>query len=65
MHNDTKQIVTLKIIDKRTMKRNSTAMEKAGFEVGIDELQNMSLNIEEVVTDAHFGMEESAISSLS
>ena len=39
------------------MKWNSTAMEKAGFKVGIDELHNNSLNIEEVVTDAHLGIE--------
>ena len=47
------------------MKRNSAAMEKAGFKARIDELQNKGLNIEEVVTDAHLGIKESAISSLS
>ena len=57
MHNDTKQIVTLKTTYKRSMKRNSTAMEKAGFKARIDELQNKVLNIEEVVTDAHLGIE--------
>ena len=65
MHSDTKQIVTLKTTDKRSIKRNSTAIEKAGLKAGIDELQNKVLNIEEVVTDAHLGIKRCAISSLS
>lgn len=56
MEYDSKKILTLKTLDKRSTDRKSTNMEKVGFEQAIQELTDKNIAVEEVVTDAHLGI---------
>ncbi len=56
MEQKTKQILTLKTLDKRVTDRKSGNMEKVGFKAAMDELKIRGMNVAEVVTDAHLGI---------
>ncbi|XP_052242828.1 uncharacterized protein LOC127852858 isoform X1 [Dreissena polymorpha] len=56
MEYDSKKILTLRTLDKRSTDRKSTNMEKVGFEQAIQELTDNNIAVEEVVTDAHLGI---------
>ncbi|XP_062568780.1 uncharacterized protein LOC134230925 [Saccostrea cucullata] len=49
---DSKKIVALETLDKQETGKKSTSMEKSGFQRALDDVQS-SLNVKEVVTDAH------------
>ncbi len=53
MENNTKDIVSLMVVDKREVEGKSTNMEKRGFIKAIEELKDKGLTVSEVVTDAH------------
>ena len=61
MENTTKKIVTLVTMDKRQTGRNSSNLEKAGFEKTMAHLHQKELHVKEIVTDAH--MQISALMS--
>ncbi|XP_052260955.1 uncharacterized protein LOC127865098 [Dreissena polymorpha] len=56
MEYDSKKILTLRTLDKRSTDRKSTNMEKVGFEQALQELTDNNIAVEEVVTDAHLGI---------
>ena len=56
MEQETKKILNLKTMDKRLTDRKSTNMEKATFQAGMNELEEMGISVKEVVTDAHLGI---------
>ena len=53
MENETKKIISVKILDKRETEGKSVNLEKAGFVRCLEEIQNKGLNVSEIVTDAH------------
>lgn len=56
MEQESKKILTLKTLDKRMTERKSVMMEKAGFQMALDELRDKDMRVTEVVTDAHQGI---------
>lgn len=53
MEHDTKDIVTMQIVDKREVGLKSTNMEKEAMKRGLDYLLEAGMTVGEVVTDAH------------
>lgn len=56
MEQESKKILTLKTVDKRMTERKSVIMEKAGFQLALNDLLEAGLDVKEVVTDAHLGI---------
>lgn len=53
MDNKTKNIISVKTLDKRETEKKSVNLEKAGFLRCLQEIQDKGLTVSEVVTDAH------------
>lgn len=56
MDNETKKILTIETLDKRMTDRKSVNMEKAGFQIALNDLLEKYIKVVEVVTDAHLGI---------
>ncbi|XP_056021023.1 uncharacterized protein LOC125667202 isoform X2 [Ostrea edulis] len=56
MDNETKKILTIETLDKRMTDRKSVNMEKAGFQIALNDLLEKDIKVVEVVTDAHLGI---------
>lgn len=53
MEDQTKNILSLKTLDKWETEKKSTNLEKAGFVKCLQEIQEKGLTVKEMVTDAH------------
>lgn len=53
MEDETKNILSLKTLDKRETEKKSTNLEKAGFVKCLQEIREKGLTVKEMVTDAH------------
>lgn len=53
LDNKTKNIISVKTLDKRETEKKSVNLEKAGFLRCLQEIQDKGLTVSEVVTDAH------------
>lgn len=56
MEENSKKILTIQTLDKRTTELKSTNMEKKGFSRAMEEILDKGIHVKEVVTDAHLGI---------
>lgn len=56
MEEKTKKIVSIQTLDKRTTDRKSANMEKAGFQLALEDARGKGIKVKELVTDAHLGI---------